>query len=115
MLQHNDTLKSLIDKLWDRFWSGGISNPLSAIEQITYLLFMKQLDELDLKQERDAKFTGDTYMSRFSGTFKLPNTPDRRRFGDMADDHRLHLRRTLEIVGVGVDGQYLRRPEDAQL
>lgn len=74
MLQLNAKLKSLIDKLWDRFWSGGISNPLSAIEQITYLLFMKQLDELDLKREQDAEFTGDPYTSRFSGTYTLPNT-----------------------------------------
>lgn len=74
MLQLNAILKALIDKLWDRFWSGGISNPLSAIEQITYLLFMKQLDEIDLKREKDAEFTGDTYTSRFSGTYKLPNT-----------------------------------------
>jgi type I restriction enzyme M protein len=74
MLQLNAKLKDAIRRLWDRFWSGGISNPLSAIEQITYLLFMKQLDELDLKREKDAEFTGDTFVSRFSGTFKLPNT-----------------------------------------
>jgi type I restriction enzyme M protein len=72
MPQLNPTLKALIDKLWDRFWSGGISNPLSAIEQITYLLFMKQLDDLDLKSEKDAAFTGDTFTSRFSGEFFLP-------------------------------------------
>jgi type I restriction enzyme M protein len=74
MLQLNTKLKSLIAKLWDRFWSGGISNPLSAIEQITYLLFMKQIDELDLKRAQDAEFTGETYTSRFSGIYKLPNT-----------------------------------------
>jgi len=73
MLQLNAKLKALIDKLWDRFWSGGISNPLSAIEQITYLLFMKQLDELDLKREKDAEFTGDTFASRFSGEYFLPS------------------------------------------
>ncbi len=72
MLQLNAKLKALIAKLWDRFWSGGISNPLSAIEQITYLLFMKQLDELDLKREKDAEFTGDTYTSRFVGNYYLP-------------------------------------------
>lgn len=77
MLQLNAKLKSLIAKLWDRFWSGGISNPLSAIEQITYLLFMKQLDELDVKREKDAQFTGDTYTSRFSGSFFLPQDRDR--------------------------------------
>ncbi len=57
MLQSNATLKSLIDKLWNNFWSGGISNPLTAIEQITYLIFMKRLDELEAKRERDAEFT----------------------------------------------------------
>ncbi|WP_334186769.1 class I SAM-dependent DNA methyltransferase [Noviherbaspirillum sp.] len=72
MLQLNPRLKALIGKLWNRFWAGGISNPLAAIEQITYLLFMKQLDELDLKRENDAKFTGDTFTSRFSGNFFLP-------------------------------------------
>ena len=72
MLQLNAKLKALIAKLWDRFWSGGISNPLSAIEQITYLLFMKQLDELDLKREKDAEFTGDTYLSRFVGNYYVP-------------------------------------------
>ena len=39
MLQNNSTLKSLIDKLWQNFWEGGIANPLTAIEQITYLIF----------------------------------------------------------------------------
>ncbi len=48
MLQNNPVLKSKIDQLWNKFWSGGISNPLTAIEQITYLLFMKRLDDLDL-------------------------------------------------------------------
>lgn len=73
MLQLNAKLLSLIRALWDRFWAGGISNPLSAIEQITYLLFMKQLDELDLKREKDAEFTGDHFTSRFKGKFYLPH------------------------------------------
>lgn len=78
----NAKLKSLIAKLWDRFWSGGISNPLSAIEQITYLLFMKQLDELDTKREQDAEFTGDIFTSRFSGDYFLPH--DRARAEELA-------------------------------
>src|ERR1700739_159596 len=73
MLQLNAKLLSLIRALWARFWAGGISNPLSAIEQITYLLFMKQLDELDLKREKDAEFTGDHFTSRFKGKFYLPH------------------------------------------
>lgn len=39
-------LKSKVDRIWDTMWSGGISNPLSVIEQLTYLLFIKRLDEL---------------------------------------------------------------------
>ena len=39
-------LKSKIDRVWDAFWSGGISNPLEVIEQITYLLFIRRLDDL---------------------------------------------------------------------
>lgn len=39
-------LRSQIDKIWDAFWSGGISNPLEVIEQITYLLFLRRLIDL---------------------------------------------------------------------
>ncbi|TAE25576.1 MAG: SAM-dependent DNA methyltransferase [Cytophagales bacterium] len=46
MLQ-NPTIKRLINQLWDKFWSGGIANPLTAIEQITYLLFMRIIDAQD--------------------------------------------------------------------
>ena len=72
MLQNNPELKSKIDQLWNKFWSGGISNPLTAIEQITYLLFMKRLDELDLKRQSDAEFTGETYTSKFEGSWIPP-------------------------------------------
>jgi type I restriction enzyme M protein len=74
MLQNNSTLKSLIDKLWQNFWEGGIANPLTAIEQITYLLFMKRLDDLETKREKDAEFTGEKYTSRFKGKFIVPGS-----------------------------------------
>ena len=74
MLQNNSAIKSKISQLWDKFWSGGISNPLTAIEQITYLLFMKRLDDLDLKRVSDAEFTGEQYISKFDGEFTLPGT-----------------------------------------
>ena len=51
-------LKSKVDKIWDTMWSGGISNPLSVIEQLTYLLFIKRLDELHTLKERKAARTG---------------------------------------------------------
>lgn len=62
----NTKIKSSINKLWDKFWSGGISNPLTAIDQISYLLFMKRLDEIDLKKQQDAEFTGEAYTSIFA-------------------------------------------------
>jgi type I restriction enzyme M protein len=47
-------LKSKVDRVWDAFWSGGISNGLTVIEQITYLLFVRRLDELHTAREKKA-------------------------------------------------------------
>jgi type I restriction enzyme M protein len=47
-------IRSQIDSIWNDFWSGGVSKPLSVIEQITYLLFIKRLDELHTVEERKA-------------------------------------------------------------
>ena len=51
-------LKSKIDRIWDAFWSGGISNPLEVIEQLTYLLFIRRLDDVQTLAERKANITG---------------------------------------------------------
>ena len=48
-------IRSQVDQIWNAFWSGGVSNPLSVIEQITYLLFIKRLDELHTLEERKAE------------------------------------------------------------
>ncbi len=50
-------LRGQIDRIWDAFWSGGISNPLEVIEQITYLLFVKRLDDLHTLAENKARTT----------------------------------------------------------
>ncbi len=60
-------LKSKIKKLWDKFWSGGLSNPITAIEQMSYLIFMKKLEDEDNKREQEAEFTGEKYKSIFKG------------------------------------------------
>jgi type I restriction enzyme M protein len=52
------TIKSQIDRIWDAFWAGGISNPLEVVEQITYLLFIKRLDDLQTLEEKKAVRTG---------------------------------------------------------
>lgn len=54
----NGELRSKIDSVWNSFWSGGVANPLSVIEQITYLLFIKRLDEIQTNAESQAQFTG---------------------------------------------------------
>jgi type I restriction enzyme M protein len=47
-------IRAQVDRIWDAFWSGGISNPLEVIEQMTYLLFIKRLDDLHTVQEKKA-------------------------------------------------------------
>lgn len=66
-------LKSKIDKIWDTLWTGGISSPTSALEQITYLMFMKLLDDNEIKKEGNAAALGITYKSKIfkDGKFKL--------------------------------------------
>ncbi|MBE4966612.1 type I restriction-modification system subunit M [Enterobacter cloacae complex sp. P24RS] len=77
MLQNNPDLQSAIKRLWDKFWSSGISNPLTAIEQITYLLFMKRLDELDHKRQDEGETSGEKYISKFAGTWIPPEERNR--------------------------------------
>lgn len=58
MLQTNSKLKSHIVSLWNTFWGAGLSNPITAIEQISYFLFIRQLDELE-KKSFSSKFDGE--------------------------------------------------------
>ncbi|MBI4182271.1 MAG: SAM-dependent DNA methyltransferase [Candidatus Aenigmarchaeota archaeon] len=60
-------LKTKINQLWDRFWSGGMSNPLTAIEQISYLIFMRRLEDLDTQHQQLAELKGEPYTSVFAG------------------------------------------------
>jgi type I restriction enzyme M protein len=61
-------LKSQVDKIWETFWTGGISNPLTVIEQFTFLLFLRRLDENQLRDEKranllDTKIRNPLYSS----------------------------------------------------
>jgi len=51
-------IRNQVDQIWNAFWSGGVSNPLSVIEQITYLLFIKRLDDLQTLEESKAEALG---------------------------------------------------------
>ena len=77
-------LRSKVDKIWEIFWTGGITNPLSVIEQFTYLLFIKGLDDKQLDEERCAEFLGIEIDKIFNETqenlrwhkFKQLNAPE---------------------------------------
>ncbi len=51
------TFRSQVDKIWNTFWTGGISNPLTVIEQYTYLLFIRRLNEIQQLKEKQAAIT----------------------------------------------------------
>jgi type I restriction enzyme M protein len=61
-------LKGRIDKLWLEFWTGGIANPLSVIEQISFLMFARLLDMTETRNERMAKRTGKDFVRIFPET-----------------------------------------------
>ena len=63
-------LKSKIDKIWDTIWTGGITSPTTTLEQITYLMFMKLLDDNEIKKEGNAAALG--YLKTVS--FQLMTT-----------------------------------------
>ena len=55
-------LRSQVDQLWDKFWSGGLTNPLDAIEQFSYLLFLKRLDDAENQRQSMAEKLGQPYV-----------------------------------------------------
>ncbi|GAB2518599.1 type I restriction-modification system subunit M [Microbulbifer agarilyticus] len=63
-------IRNDIDKLWEKFWTGGIANPLTVIEQISYLMFARMLDMQEETAERKAARTGKDFPHLF------PQTPE---------------------------------------
>ena len=64
-------LKNRIDSLWDIFAAGGLTNPLEVIEQISYLMFIHDLDEVDNKKAKESVMLGLPFQSIFSGDVKV--------------------------------------------
>lgn len=64
-------LKNKIDGLWDVFASGGLTNPLDVIEQVTYLMFIHDLDDADNKRAKESAMLGLSYKSIFSGEVNI--------------------------------------------
>lgn len=106
-------IRSKVDSLWDKLWSGGIANPLTAIEQISYLLFMRRLDAVDAKAAEDAEWLGRPHASLFAGHEDLRWS----RFRHLPGDEMLaHVRdRVFPFVkGLGGEGlAFARAMQDA--
>ena len=66
-------LRNKVHSLWSLFWTAGISNPLAAIEQITYLLFIRQLESLDRERVKAGKASiyGPRELGGFSFNYEV--------------------------------------------
>lgn len=64
-------LKNKIDSLWEIFWTGGIANPLDVMEQMTYLMFIRDLDDADNLHAKEAAMLGLPYESIFAGQVQV--------------------------------------------
>src|SRR5437016_2635439 len=116
-------IKSQIDQIWNAFWSGGISNPLEVIEQITYLLFLKRLDDLHALEENKSTRLKKPMERR---VFPEGNDPKGRAYDDLrwsrfkhfapaemfavVNDHVFPFLRTLG----GDDSTYAHHMKDAR-
>ena len=60
-------LKNRVDSIWEMFWTGGITNPLDVVEQMTYLMFIHDLDETDAKRAKSSMMLELPYTSMFEG------------------------------------------------
>ena len=112
------TIKSQVDRIWDAFWSGGISNPMEVIEQMTYLLFIKRLDELHTREEKKA--------SRLKRPIERPVfAPDQqhlrwssfRQLGDPAELYRVVAEEVFPFIknlGGAEDSTYATHMKDAR-
>ncbi|WP_125613577.1 type I restriction-modification system subunit M [Specibacter cremeus] len=81
-------IKSQVDRVWNTFWTSGISNPIEIIEQVTYLLFLKRLDEEQTRLENQANRTGDPIRNP---PFPIGNDHLGRPFSDLRWKNFEHL------------------------
>ena len=64
-------LKNKVDSLWEIFWTGGLTNPLDVIEQMTYLMFIHDLDTTDNLRAKESAMLGLPYKSIFSDEVQI--------------------------------------------
>src|SRR5438034_472144 len=63
----NTAVKSLIDRLCDKLWAAGVTNPITYVEQISYLVLLKMLDEMEGDREREARLSKRPFKPMFAG------------------------------------------------
>ena len=64
-------LKNRINSLWEIFWTGGITNPLDVVEQMTYLMFIRDLDDTDNLRAKESAMLGLPHKSIFADEVKI--------------------------------------------
>ena len=92
-------LRNKIDRLWETFWTGGITNPLDVVEQMTYLMFIHDLDETDNLRAKESAMLGLPHQSIFAGEVQVG---DRTVAGEQLKWSRFHdfpAGQTLAIAG----------------
>jgi type I restriction enzyme M protein len=120
-------IRSQIDTIWNAFWSGGISNPLEVIEQITYLLFLRRLDELHTLEENKATRLKRSMEHRVFPEGNDPkNMPyeqlrwsrfknmEAREMFDVVNDHVFPFLRTEFLSSYGEGSTYAHHMKDAR-
>jgi type I restriction enzyme M protein len=120
-------IRSQVDKIWDAFWSGGISNPLEVMEQITYLLFLRRLDELQTLAENKANRTqaaierpvfpaGNDALDRPYADLRWSQFKhmEARQMYDVVSDRVFPFLRTELLTSYGDDSTYAHHIRDAR-
>lgn len=107
-------LKAKINRLWDKFWAGGLANPLTAIEQISYLIFLKRLEDMDNVETKRAEARKEKYSSVFRGHNDC-RWSHWKHFN--AEDMIVHVRDKvfpfLKSISKGEDGEFSKQMQDA--
>lgn len=113
-------LKNRIDSLWTEFWTGGITNPLTVVEQVTFLMYSRLLDMQERKDEKRSSISGKPHLSRFGKDDQDCRWETWRHFG--AEQMLPHVRdrvfphfRRLAERSTGAGSQFAAFMKDAQL
>ena len=121
-------LKNKVDSIWDTIWTGGITSPITVLEQITYLLFMKLLDDNQLKAEANAAILGVPLKNKvfLEGTCVISENPhietDYKNLrwnvfhnfepGEMLNNIQTYVFPFIKTIGVGRDTAFSRYMKD---